>query len=155
MARRTEFGKDTCCRQEGPKHPAYSREGDDLMKTIQLSKASRPLAEYARELRDEILVVREPRGPIAAVVPLKGVDRESLALSAHPEFLDLIARSRAQFAAGQTLTLEEMKRAVLPRRKTNQALQGRRKRGAAAKGPSRQKSQVTNQSASLVGRSHH
>ena len=93
------------------------------MKTIQLSNASRPLAEYARELKDEILVVRDPRGPIAAVVPLKGVDRESLALSAHPEFLDLIARSRAQFAAGQTLTLEEMKRAVLPRRKANKALQ--------------------------------
>ena len=93
------------------------------MKTIQLSNASRPLAEYARELNDEILVVRDPRGPIAAVVPLKAVDRESLALSAHPEFLDLIARSRAQFAAGQTLTLEEMKRAVLPRRKANKALQ--------------------------------
>ena len=89
------------------------------MKTIQLSNASRPLAEYARELKDEILVVSDPKGPIAAVVPLKAVDRESLALSAHPEFLDLIARSRAQFAAGQTLTLEEMKRAVLPRRKAN------------------------------------
>ena len=57
------------------------------------------------------------------MAPLKAVDRESLALSAHPEFLDLIARSRAQFAAGQTLTLEEMKRAVLPRRKANKALQ--------------------------------
>ena len=74
-------------------------------------------------MKDEILVVRDPRGPIAAVVPLNAVDRESLALSAHPEFLDLIARSRAQFAAGQTLTLEEMKRAVLPRRKANKALQ--------------------------------
>jgi len=93
------------------------------MKTIQLSNASRPLAEYARELKGEILVVRDPSGPVAAVVPLKAVDRESLALSAHPEFLDLIARSRAQFAAGQTLTLEELKRAVLPRRKANKAMQ--------------------------------
>ena len=93
------------------------------MKTIQLSNAFRPLSEYARELKGEILVVRDPKGPVAAVVPLKAVDRESLALSAHPEFLDLIARSRAQFAAGRTLTLEEMKRAVLPRRKANKALQ--------------------------------
>lgn len=92
------------------------------MKTIQLSNASRPLAEYARELKGEVLVVRDASGPVAAMVPLKGVDRESLALSAHPEFLDLIARSRAQFAAGQTLTLEEMKRAVLPGRKANKAL---------------------------------
>jgi len=87
------------------------------MKTIQLSNASRPLADYARELKGEILVIRDARGPLAAVVPLKAVDRESLALSAHPEFLDLIARSRAQFDAGQTLTLDEMKRAVLPQRK--------------------------------------
>jgi len=93
------------------------------MKTIQLSNASRPLAEYARELKDEVLAVRDAGGPVAAMVPLKGVDRESLALSAHPEFLDLIARSRAQFAAGQTLTLQEMKRAVLPGRKANKALQ--------------------------------
>ena len=93
------------------------------MKTIQLSNASRPLADYARELKEEILVVEGARGPLAAVVPLKAVDRESLALSAHPEFLDLIARSRAQFEAGQTLTLDEMKRAVLPRRKANKALQ--------------------------------
>ena len=100
------------------------------MKTIQLSKASRPLADYARELEDEILVVTDPRGPIAAVVPLKAADRESLALSAHPEFLDLIARSRAQFSAGQTLTLEEMKRAVLPRRKANKALHQTRQKTA-------------------------
>jgi antitoxin (DNA-binding transcriptional repressor) of toxin-antitoxin stability system len=90
------------------------------MKTIRLSRASRPLADYARELEGEILVVADPNGPIAAVVPLNGVDRESLALSAHPEFLDLIARSREQFAAGQTLTLDQMKRAVLPRRKSGE-----------------------------------
>ena len=93
------------------------------MKTIQLSNASRPLAEYARELKEEILVIEDARRPLAAIVPLKAVDRESLALSAHPEFLDLIARSRAQFDAGQTLTLDEMKRAVLPQRKANKALQ--------------------------------
>ena len=93
------------------------------MKTIQLSNASRSLADYARELKDEILVVRDARRPVVAMVPLKAVDRESLALSAHPEFLAVIARSRAQFAAGQTLTLEEMKRAVLGRRKAKKGLE--------------------------------
>ena len=100
------------------------------MKTIQLSSASRPLAEYARELKEDILVVKDANLPVAAIVPLKGVDRESLALSAHPEFLDLIASSRAQFAAGQTLTLDEMKRAVLPRRKANKALRQKRQKPA-------------------------
>ncbi|MBM3774747.1 MAG: hypothetical protein FJW37_06230 [Acidobacteria bacterium] len=100
------------------------------MKTIRLSKASRPLADYARELKGDILVVTDPKGPVAAVVPLKEADRESLALSAHPEFLDLIARSRAQFAAGQTLTLEEMKKAVLPPRKAAAVLRRTRPKTA-------------------------
>jgi hypothetical protein len=87
------------------------------MKTIELSNASRPLAEYATDLNEEILIVEEAGRAVAAVVPLNGVDAESLALSAHPEFLDLIARSRAQFAAGQTVSLNELKKAVLPRAK--------------------------------------
>ena len=94
------------------------------MKTIKLSKASRPLAEYARELNEDIMVLTDGNMPVAAIVPLKGVDRESLALSAHPEFLNLIARSRAEFAAGQTLSLDEMKRAVLTQWKANKRLEG-------------------------------
>ena len=53
---------------------------------------------------------------VAAIVPLKNVDRESLLLSQHPEFRAIIARSRAEFAAGRKLSLQEMKRAVLPKR---------------------------------------
>ncbi len=98
------------------------------MKTIPLSRASRPLAEYARELNDDILVLTDAKRPVAAIVPLKAVDRESVALSAHPEFLELIERSRSQFAAGQTLSLDEMKEAVLPKRKANYRSQPTRKR---------------------------
>lgn len=97
------------------------------MKTIKLSRASRSLAEYARELKEEIVVVTERSKPVAAVVPLKHVDRESLALSAHPEFLDLVGRSRREFAAGKTLSFEEMKRAVLPLRRGNTRLERTRK----------------------------
>src|SRR5712692_2597711 len=98
------------------------------MKTIPLSRASRPLAEYARELNDDILVLTDAKRPVAAIVPLRAVDRESLGLSAHPEFLELIERSRAQFAAGKTLSLDEMKEAVLPKRKANHRLLPPRKR---------------------------
>ena len=95
------------------------------MKTIKLSDASRPLAEYAAELDAEIMVLTDGSRPVAAIVPLKGVDEESLALSAHPEFLDIIARSRAQFASGETLSLDEMKTAVLPKRKTRKRAEPR------------------------------
>jgi len=97
------------------------------MKTVRLASASRSLAEYAKELDNEIVVVTDRNKPVAAVVPLKNVDRESLALSSHPEFLEIIERSRRQFAAGKTLSLEEMRRAVLPRRTANKRIERTRK----------------------------
>ncbi len=87
------------------------------MKTIKLSSASRTLAEYASELKEDIMVLTERNKPVAALVPLKGVDRESVVLGAHPEFLKLITRARREFATGKTLSLDEMKRAVLAERK--------------------------------------
>lgn len=86
------------------------------MKTIKLSSANKSLAEYAAGMGDQIVVVTDRNRPVLAMVPLKNVDRESIALSAHPEFLRIIARSRANFAAGRTLSLEEMRKAVLPTR---------------------------------------
>jgi PHD/YefM family antitoxin component YafN of YafNO toxin-antitoxin module len=97
------------------------------MKTIKLASASRSLAEYAKELDDQIVVVTDRNKPVAAVVPLKNVDRESLSLSSHPEFLKIVARSRRQFAAGKTMSLEEMRRAVLPRRTANKRMERSRK----------------------------
>ena len=86
------------------------------MKTINLASAHRPLADYAADLGDEILVLTSGDRAVAAIVPLKDVDRESLLLSQHPEFLAIIARSRAELAAGRGLSLEEIKRAALPKR---------------------------------------
>ena len=43
-----------------------------------------PLAQYASELKDEIVVVTKGRRAVAALVPLKNVDRESLALRPPP-----------------------------------------------------------------------
>jgi antitoxin (DNA-binding transcriptional repressor) of toxin-antitoxin stability system len=97
------------------------------MKTIKLASASRSLAEYAKELDDQIVVVTDRNKPVAAIVPLRNVDRESLALSSHPEFLEIIAKSRRQFVAGKTLSLEEMRRAVLPRRTANKRMERTRK----------------------------
>jgi hypothetical protein len=57
------------------------------------------------------------------ITPVKNADRESRALSQHPDFLELIARSRADLAAGRTLSLEEMRRAVLPKRSVKKRIQ--------------------------------
>ena len=82
------------------------------MKTIALSTASRSLAEYASELNDEVVLLTKRNRPIAAIVPLRNVDRETLALSTHPGFLALIERSRCEVAAGKTLSLTQMRAAL-------------------------------------------
>jgi len=93
------------------------------VKRINLSSADRTLAEYAADLHDEIVLLTRRNRAVAAIVPLKNVDRESLALSHHPEFLELIAQSRADFAAGRKLSLHQMRRAVLPKRSPNKRMQ--------------------------------
>ena len=80
------------------------------MKTIKLSEASRPLAEYAAELGDEVVVLTDRDVPVAAIVPLRGADRESLALSTNPEFLAIIAQSRAEVRTGRTVSLGALKK---------------------------------------------
>ncbi len=93
------------------------------MKRLKLSSAVRPLADYVAEFGDETVVLTEGNRAVAAIVPIKNVDRESLALSPHPEFLELIARSQAEFALGRTISLDEMKRRVLARRSPNKRTQ--------------------------------
>ena len=93
------------------------------MKTIKLSQASRPLAEYAAELGDEIVVLTDRDKPIAAIVPLRRADRESLVLSNHPEFLAIIEQSRADVRAGRTVSLGALKQKFRAQQSPNRRLQ--------------------------------
>lgn len=98
------------------------------MRKVSLAQASRPLAKFATELTDEIVVVTKGRRAVAALVPLANVDRESLALSTHPEFLALVAKARSEVAAGRTVSLEEMRKRVLPTRAASRPRAQRRAR---------------------------
>ena len=51
---------------------------------------------------------------VAAIVSLEHLDREALALSTSSEFMAVIEEARREIANGQTMTFDEMKRAVLP-----------------------------------------
>ena len=93
------------------------------MKRVKLSSAVRSLADYVTDLGNETVLVTQGKRAVAALVPLKNVDRESLALSQHPEFLELIGQARAEFAAGRIISLDEMKRRVLPKRSPNKRMQ--------------------------------
>ena len=84
------------------------------MKTIEMSTASKPLSEYANELDEDVIVLTLHDKPIAALVSLRGIDSESLLLSTNRDFLAIIGRAREDFREGRTVSLEEVKRAVLP-----------------------------------------
>ena len=83
------------------------------MKTVDLSKASKSLAAYADELNDEPIILMVEDQPVAALVSLKNVDRESLTLSTSPEFLRIMQAAREEIAKGEILSLEEMERELL------------------------------------------
>lgn len=84
-----------------------------MMKTIEISTASQPLSTYANEFREETIVLTLNGEAVALVVCLKDSDSESLSLSTNPKFLEIIEKAREEFRTGKTLSLEEMKRAVL------------------------------------------
>ena len=79
------------------------------VKILEIEKATESLASYARDLGNEVLILTSNKEPVAMMVLLGGYDKESLALSINPEFLEIIERSREEIRAGKTLSLNEMK----------------------------------------------
>ena len=99
------------------------------MKTLRLSEACRSLAEYASELTEDIVLVTDRNRPVAAVVSLKHVDREILALSRSHKFLKMIDRSRRDFATRRSRSLAEVRALFGQRaRPTPRVLPTRKKR---------------------------
>lgn len=80
------------------------------MKTIEMSKASKPLAEYAAELSEDLIVVTSRRKPIAALVSLKGLDVEAAALASNARFLAILKRSYDEIQAGHVVSHDQIKK---------------------------------------------
>ena len=84
------------------------------MKTLEISQATAPLADYAREVREEPVVVTMDGKPIAALVAIENADAETVKLSTNPDFLALIERSRARQRADGGISSNEMRRRLGP-----------------------------------------
>ncbi len=80
------------------------------MKTIQMPKELQPLLKFAEASEQDTVVFTDKNRPVAALVSLRKVDRESLALSTNPEFWRVIETARKQIRAGKTITLEAIER---------------------------------------------
>jgi PHD/YefM family antitoxin component YafN of YafNO toxin-antitoxin module len=83
------------------------------MKTVELRKASKSLAHYTAELDSGSLVITSDEEPVAALVSVRGMDRESLALSLSSDFAEIIRRARSQAKRGRVLSLRQVKEALL------------------------------------------
>ena len=80
------------------------------MKTIKLPKELQPLLKFAEASEQDTVVLTDKKRPVAALVSLRKVDRESVALSTNPEFWRIIETARKEIRAGKTITLEAIER---------------------------------------------
>lgn len=99
------------------------------MKAMKLSKELQSFLEVAETTEEETLVFTEKKRPVAALVSLRKVDRESLALSTNPEFLRIIETARKEIRAGKTTSLEALERKIevaLPNKRMERTRKTRR-----------------------------
>jgi PHD/YefM family antitoxin component YafN of YafNO toxin-antitoxin module len=109
------------------------------MKTLELCNASKSLADYAAELDSESLVITSNKKPVAALVSLKGADRESLALSLSPDFAKIIRSARSEAKRGKVFSLDQIKAELLETPAPNKAMQPTRSAAKPRRAPSARK----------------
>ena len=80
------------------------------MKSMKLPKEIESFLDVAETAGEETLVFTRKKRPVAALVSLRRVDRESLALSTNPQFLRIIETARKEVRAGRTISLEALEK---------------------------------------------
>jgi hypothetical protein len=80
------------------------------MKAMKLPKELESFLDVAETAEEETLVFTRKKRPVAALVSLRKVDRESLALSTNPRFLRIIETARKEVLAGKTISLASLER---------------------------------------------
>lgn len=90
---------------------------DNVIKTVDVSKATLPLADYAKEIVKEPLIVTVKGKPVAALVSIRDADAETVSFSNKRQFLDLIERSRSRQESEGRISSEEMRRRLRLKKK--------------------------------------
>ena len=80
------------------------------MKTLEMAKATAPLAEYAQEINKAPVILTVKGKPVAALVSIENADLETVTLSTHPSFIALIERARVRQKAEGGISCTEMRR---------------------------------------------
>ena len=79
------------------------------MKTLEIQKATKALAEYAVSINDGSLLVVKNGKPLAILSSARGMDAESIALANNPKFSAIIEKSRARQKTEGGLTIEQVR----------------------------------------------
>lgn len=79
------------------------------MKTIELDQANRSLAEYARMVGDEPVVLTVDGKPFAALFSLTDADLETFSLSTNPDFIALVEQARHRIQDEGGISAEDMR----------------------------------------------
>ncbi len=82
------------------------------MKTLELTQATDSLAEYARKVLKEPVILTDEGKPVAALISIENADWETIALSANRQFIELIERSRERHKAEGGISSAEIRRRV-------------------------------------------
>jgi len=80
------------------------------MKTLEMTKATAPLVEYAQAVGEGPVILTVNGRPVVALISIEGMDWETVTLSTHPQFLALIEQSRARHKAEGGMSSAEMRR---------------------------------------------
>lgn len=83
------------------------------MKTLEITKVKKSLSSYIKGLGNEVVLLTENQEPVAVLISLSNLNRESLLLSMNPDFLEIIEKARQEFKEGKKLSLDKMKAEVL------------------------------------------
>jgi antitoxin (DNA-binding transcriptional repressor) of toxin-antitoxin stability system len=80
------------------------------MKTMEVPSGQKQLQDTIRRGEEETIVLTRRGKPVAAVVPMKGVDAESVRLSTSKKFLSILRRSFRQLDSDRGISLAAMKK---------------------------------------------
>ncbi len=80
------------------------------MKILELSEATAPLADYAKDLDHEPIILLVGGKPVAVLLAVEEADWETVSLSYNPKFLAIIERSRKRLLEEGGISSDEMRR---------------------------------------------
>ena len=113
-----------------------------MMKTVDISKAAEALAQYVDDPNKPGIIVMSKRKPIVVVLPVHGADVETVSVSFHPGFNELMRQSGESLARHGGISSEELRKEFglppfsepKPRKQKTKTVRRNRKANGAANG---------------------